>query len=287
MKRSALGYIRCRDKTPGPFDADDRAILTQLAHMASTAVENARLYGEMRQADVRKDEFLATLAHELRNPLAPIHHALQLMRQSTDPDELRTNREVIERQVRQLVHLVDDLLDVSRVSRGKLDLRRRLVTLAEVLSSSIETSRPLIEAQGHALTLTLPPEPVWLHGRPDAAGAGVLQPAQQQRQIHRARRTDCRVGVGHGPDVQISVRDNGIGISAEMLPHVFDVFRQARQRRRACARRSGHRPDAGAPDRRTARRPRGRVQRPACIRAASSSCACPADAPPPQEADYD
>jgi signal transduction histidine kinase len=226
-RETQLGYIRCRDKTPGAFDADDRAILTQLAHMASTAVENARLYGEMRQADVRKDEFLATLAHELRNPLAPIHHALQLMRRSTDPEEQRTNREVIERQVRQLVHLVDDLLDVSRVSRGKLDLRRRRVTLAEVLGSSIETSRPLVEAKGHTLTLTLPPQPVWLM-------ADLTRLAQVFSNLlnNSAKYTEPggQIVVSAemtGADVQITVRDTGIGISPDMLPHVFDVFRQA------------------------------------------------------------
>ncbi len=222
-----LGYIRCRDKASGPFDADDRAILTQLAHMASTAVENARLYGEMRQADLRKDEFLATLAHELRNPLAPIHHALQVMRQTTNPVEQRTNREVIERQVRQLVHLVDDLLDVSRVSRGKLDLRKGPVTLAEVLKSGIETSRPLVEAQGHALTVTLPPEPVWLF-------ADLTRLAQVFSNLlnNSAKYTEpggqiaLTAGV-EGREVLISVSDTGIGISPDMLPHVFDVFRQA------------------------------------------------------------
>jgi PAS domain S-box-containing protein len=222
-----LGYIRCKDKSPGQFDGDDRAILTQLAHMASIAVENARLYGELRQADLRKDEFLATLAHELRNPLAPIHHALQLLRQASNASEQQANREVIERQVRQLVHLVDDLLDVSRVSRGKLDLRKNPVTLTDVLNGGIETSQPLIEAQHHAMTVSLPPEPVWLF-------ADLTRLAQVFSNLlnNSAKYTEpggriWLAAVVEGAYVKISVRDTGIGITPEMLPHVFDVFRQA------------------------------------------------------------
>ncbi len=100
-----------------------------MAQMASIALENSTLYNEIRATDARKDEFLATLAHELRNPLAPISNSLQVLRAESDPTRLADSRAVIERQVGQLVHLVDDLLDVSRVSRGKLELRRSRVLL--------------------------------------------------------------------------------------------------------------------------------------------------------------
>ena len=137
----AMGYIQCADKAAGRFDDDDRAVLTQMAQMASIALENSRFYNEIRTSDARKDEFLATLAHELRNPLAPISNSLQVLRAETDQARVTDSRAVIERQVAQLVHLVDDLLDVSRVSRGKLELRRRRVLLSDVLA---RPSRPAV-----------------------------------------------------------------------------------------------------------------------------------------------
>ena len=158
----AMGYIHCADKASGPFDDDDRAVLTQMAQMASIALENSRLYNEIRTSDARKDEFLATLAHELRNPLAPISNSLQVLRADTDQARVTDSRAVIERQVAQLVHLVDDLLDVSRVSRGKLELRRRRVLLSDVLRAAVETSQPAIDAYQHTLRIRQPDDPVWL-----------------------------------------------------------------------------------------------------------------------------
>ncbi|WP_198320945.1 sensor histidine kinase [Azohydromonas aeria] len=182
----------------------------------------------LREADVRKDEFLATLAHELRNPLAPISNGLAILRHAdtASPAGLRA-RALMERQLAQLVRLVDDLLDVSRVSQGKVELRKALVPLHAVVDLALETSRPLIEAGRHALTVTLPPEPVTLHAdatRLAQVLGNLLNNAAKYtpdggRIVLSARcRPDARVA--------IAVSDNGIGIPAPMLGQVFGLFTQ-------------------------------------------------------------
>src|SRR5207253_7521899 len=133
--------------------------------VASVAIENARLVDSLRDADRRKDEFLATLAHELRNPLAPITNALQIMRLTgTSGAAAEQVRTMMERQLTQVVRLVDDLLDVSRITRGKVELRKERVELAAVVQSAVETSRQLIEASAEERTVKLPPEPIPLPG---------------------------------------------------------------------------------------------------------------------------
>jgi len=119
----------------------------------------------LREADRRKDEFLATLAHEIRNPLAPIRNELEVMRMARgNPDVIEHSRAVMDRQLAHLVHLVDDLMDVSRITRGKLELRRAELALEAVLQAALETSRPLIEAARHDLTLNMPRTPVYVLG---------------------------------------------------------------------------------------------------------------------------
>ncbi len=132
---------------------------------ASTDIHDRKRAEEtLKDADRRKDEFLAMLAHELRNPLAPIRNALQIMRLAAgDPAAVERALDVMERQAQQLVRLVDDLLDVTRIARGKIELRKEPVPLASVVESALETSRPLIKAAGHELIVSLPQEPVWLH----------------------------------------------------------------------------------------------------------------------------
>jgi signal transduction histidine kinase len=156
--KSYLGVpLQARGKTVGAvtfvaaesgrrFDATDLAVAEDLAHRAGIAMENARLYGEVREADRRKDEFLAMLAHELRNPLAPIRNGLHIMKQAgTDTAVLGRVREMIERQVQHMTRMVDDLLDVSRITRGKIELRKEAVDLASVVERTAEATRPLIE----------------------------------------------------------------------------------------------------------------------------------------------
>ena len=151
-----------------------------LAHRAALVVENAGLFRAFQEADRRKDEFLAILGHELRNPLAPIRNAMQFFRLKglADP-ELHWAMEVVERQVQQLTRLVDDLLDVSRVSQGKIHLERELLDLKNVVARAVETSRPLIVARKHDLDVSLPERAVEVVG--DWVGPGGVKPVEQHQ----------------------------------------------------------------------------------------------------------
>src|SRR6266508_4549081 len=147
------------------LDADALSMAADLAARAAIALDNARLYGKIQAEDRRKDEFLAMLAHELRNPLAPISNAVHILQVSEkDPAKLKWAIEVIGRQLTQLVRLVDDLLDVSRITRGKIELKIEPIDAAQVVAAAIETSRPFVDALGHTLTVLLPPEPLLVKG---------------------------------------------------------------------------------------------------------------------------
>jgi PAS domain S-box-containing protein len=135
----------------------DVALAEELARRASVAVDNARLYADLREADRRKDEFLAILAHELRNPLAPIGNGLRILR-SGPPESRERTHAIIERQFQHLVRLVDDLLDISRIRRGKIELRREAISLVAVVARAIEQTQPLFDAQSHVLSVHFPPE---------------------------------------------------------------------------------------------------------------------------------
>ena len=184
----------------------------------------------LKEADRRKDEFLATLAHELRNPLAPIRNSLPSCGSpATCGPAAERIREMMERQVNHMVRLVDDLLEVSRISRGKIELRKERVELATIVRGAVETSTPLIEAGRHQLAISLPSEPVTLDGDPVRLAqviANLLNNAakytEQGGQIWLTARRQ-------GTDVVVSVRDTGIGISADMLPRVFEMFTQVDQ----------------------------------------------------------
>jgi PAS domain S-box-containing protein len=206
----------------------DLAVAMDLAHRAAVAVENARLYEALKDADRRKDEFLATLAHELRNPLAPIRNSLLILKMSAlDEATVQETTQMMERQVHQLVRLVDDLLDVSRVMRGKIDLRREPVELAEVVARAVETARPAIDVQGHALDIDVPDASLLLDADPVRLAqvvSNLLTNSAKYTESHgriwvKARR--------EGDRMVLSVRDTGIGIAPDLLPHVFDLFVQA------------------------------------------------------------
>lgn len=181
----------------------------------------------LMETDRRKDEFLATLAHELRNPLAPIRNSVQIMRLTGVEGEVAEQaRETIERQVTHLVRLVDDLLDVSRINRNKFELRRERVALAVIVQSAVETSRPLIEASGQEFTVSLPSRTVWVNAdltRMAQAVSNLLNNAAKYTpEGGRIRLSAER----RGEDAVVRVRDTGIGIPQEMLPHIFEMFRQ-------------------------------------------------------------
>jgi len=182
----------------------------------------------LREADRRKDEFLAMLAHELRNPLAPILNAVSILnRPDLSVEQFEWSRGVIERQVEHLTRLVDDLLDVSRITQGKITLRKEKLDLMKVVGRALETSRPLIDARKHQLTVSIPSETVILNG-------DLLRLAQVVSNLlnNAAKYTDesgaIWLSAGRvGDEVILRVRDNGMGIPVEELPHVFDLFIQA------------------------------------------------------------
>jgi PAS domain S-box-containing protein len=223
-----IGLVWASEKVDGAFTAEDEAILVQLASIAANGFENARLLASLKEQDRRKDEFLAMLAHELRNPLAPISAAADLLKFGR-ADEGRVARasEVIGRQVRHMSSLVDDLLDVSRVTRGLIHLERVRVEVGAVVASAVEQARPLLEAREHVLEIDQAPE-----------GAAVIGDANRLVQVlvnllnnaakytPRGGRIALSVAREEGK-VCIAVRDNGIGIDTRLLPEVFDLFTQA------------------------------------------------------------
>ena len=188
------------------------------------------LEASLREADRRKDDFLAVLAHELRNPLAPIRNSAALLRLAGTVDpSTRHAAEVIERQVQHMARLLDDLLDVSRITRNRLELRRERVTLREVLDAALETTRPLLESQRQAVTSVLPEEPVYFDGDPVRLAqvfANLLSNASKYSDAGADVRLTATLT--HGT-VVVEVLDEGIGIAPEMLPHVFEMFAQSSQ----------------------------------------------------------
>ena len=182
---------------------------------------------ELREADQAKDEFLATLAHELRNPLAPIRNSLHLLRHADRSPGSERVHDMLERQVSHLVRLVDDLMEVSRITRGQFELRCQRMDLAEALQSALETSRPLIDAAGHTLHLSLSPEPLPLEADPVRLAqvlANLLNNAAKYTDAGGQIWLSTRREGGEG---LVSVRDNGTGIPAEQIDRVFDLFMQA------------------------------------------------------------
>lgn len=222
-----VGAIHVADRYRDEFTSDDEAVLVQLAQMTSVALENARLMEGLREASRRKDEFLATLAHELRNPLAPMRNMLELIKhQGSDMGLIEQARATMERQLRHMVRLIDDLLDVSRLSRGKLELRLQHITLADVVAQTVEAFESLLASSQQELIITLPEEPVYLYGdaarliqafgnlidnacKYSASGGKIWLSAQREQD-----------------DILIKIKDTGIGIPPEKLHDVFEMFAQ-------------------------------------------------------------
>ncbi len=200
-------------------DISERSRLERKTH------EQAEALADLHR---RKDEFLAMLSHELRNPLAPISNAVQLLRLQRDESGLQQQaRTIIERQLGQLVHLVDDLLEVSRISTGRIHLQREQLDMRAIVERGVETVRPLIEQRRHALAVRLPPSPIWIDGdstRLEQVVVNLLNNA--------AKYTDEG---GHiwlslqqeGNEAVLQVRDSGVGIAPELMPRIFDLFTQA------------------------------------------------------------
>ena len=218
------------------FEPEDQAMVSELARRASLALDNARLLDEsqaaLRQASIAsraKDEFLAVLGHELRNPLAPIVTSLALMRRKSDGSGNEREREIIERQVRHLQRLVDDLLDVSRIARGKIDLKKEPVDLADIVARALELTHPALVTRQSAPNVVLPEEPVLVQG--DATRlTQVLCNLLTNAVKYSPPDADITIEVRRADgQAELAVSDQGIGIEADLLPHVFDQFVQGSQ----------------------------------------------------------
>ncbi len=190
--------------------------------------ERCRLERQLADLDRRKDEFLAMLSHELRNPLAPILNAVQLLQRQTDENSIqRKAHAIIERQVGQLTHLVDDLMEVSRTLTGRIQLRPEQVTVSAIVERAVETVRPLIDQRKHEFTLSLPPDPIWLY-----ADAARLEQVVTNLLTNAVKYMNAG---GHiwlsarqeGDKAVLRVRDTGLGIAPAFLPQIFDLFSQA------------------------------------------------------------
>lgn len=203
----------------------ESAILRAAATLAATGLQSARIDHKRASAGRAKDEFLAMLGHELRNPLSPIFAALEIIRRQGDVP-LSGPHAVIERQARHLSRLVDDLLDVSRITRGKVELHKEVVSLASILSSALEATGPLMKACGHNIVVTLPDADAGVFGDPTRlvqvfvnllTNAGKYTPDNGRISLET---------ITEGDAATVVIRDNGVGIDAETMPRLFRIFEQ-------------------------------------------------------------
>jgi signal transduction histidine kinase/ActR/RegA family two-component response regulator len=214
-------------ETGHTYDEVDLEVAQELARRTAVALENAELYQALRQADREKDEFLATLAHELRNPLAPIRSGLHVVRLSGPrKPELDTALVMMDRQLEHLVRLVDDLLDVSRITRDKLELRLENISLADVIHSATETSEPTVRRSGTTLSVDLPGTPAFLSAdrvRLSQVFSNLISNAAKYSKPNGWIRLSAEIQAGW---VVVHVRDNGLGIPKEHLSTIFEMFTQ-------------------------------------------------------------
>ena len=234
LRLGASDYIEKAALTPGLLE---RSILFALrqhryeVELEQKVRERTEQLAQANQAlldqDRRKDEFLATLAHELRNPLAPIRNALEIMRLTGhDPAGAERNRAMLERQVAQMVRLIDDLLDVSRITTGKLRVQRGPVELAQVVESAVEMSRPLVEKAKLELVVTVPDRPVLLDADPVRLAQVFSNLLNNAAKYTEAGGKVTLTATRHGDRIEVRVRDTGVGMPPEVLPRVFDLFTQ-------------------------------------------------------------
>nr|MDP9128526.1 ATP-binding protein [Pseudomonadota bacterium] len=214
-------------RSPHRFSELEIALGGALSNLAASAVSNAELYGELKANDAKKDEFLAMLAHELRNPLAPISNAVHILSAPSLDAALREETgNLVKRQIAQMTRILDDLLDVSRITQGKIELRRSPVLLAGVVQTAIEAARPLTLARGQTLVADLPSAPILLNGdaaRLSQAFSNLLNNAAKYSGKGGAIKIGARIEDG---TVVVEVADNGIGIPKDMQESIFDMFSQ-------------------------------------------------------------
>lgn len=229
--RRWLGMISTHWKQPYLPSESELRTFDLLARQVADLIERKQFEDRLCTEAQRKDEFLATLAHELRNPLAPIRNAAQVLAKPRIPDQtVSWCRVVIERQVAHMARLLDDLLDVSRVSRNGLALYKSGITLASVVESAIETSRPVLDAAGHELIVTLPRDPVYLDAdlvRLAQVFSNLLNNAAKYTPNGGKIRLTAEMRDEMPDELVVCVKDNGTGIAEDMLPRLFQMFSQA------------------------------------------------------------
>jgi signal transduction histidine kinase/ActR/RegA family two-component response regulator len=231
---SSTAFARASDflrEALAPFEMGLRgyqeanALLKQLNETLEERVEERSV--ALREADRRKDEFLATLAHELRNPLAPVMNSLELMKDANGDVELvEQSRATVERQIGQMVRLIDDLLDVNRITRNKLELKLERVELAAILGHAVESCRPLYDRAGHELDIASPPEPIYLSADPVRLAQVFVNLLTNSCKYTEPGGQVWLSVVRQDNEVALTIRDTGVGIPREMLTKVFDLFTQ-------------------------------------------------------------
>ncbi len=212
----------------GDFHYDAHGIPVRMIGVLRDITDRKQAEEALREADRQKNEFIAMLGHELRNPLAPIRNAVQVMRKIDTPDpKLQWARDVMDRQLDHLVRLVNDLLDVSRIVQGKLTLQTTLVDLAKVITQAVETSQPLIDSRHHTLTVTMPEGPIYLEGDEVRLVQVISNLLDNAAKYTAEGGRIWLTAVAENGKAIISIRDTGEGISSALLPHLFDAFTQA------------------------------------------------------------
>jgi signal transduction histidine kinase len=230
VNRSLLNEVSARRVAEEQLRKMNDELEARVSERTMALVERERelrgLAEALKNADRRKDEFLATLAHELRNPLAPLRSGLELLKMSDDPADARDTQTMMDRQLCHMVRLIDDLLDLSRITTDKLTLRKKPVLLSEVIETAIDASNPVLGASGQTLTVAIPEEEVWLDADPTRlsqvvgnllTNASKYTPSGGRIEIEAARQA---------AEVSICVKDDGLGIPPEMLADVFEMFTQ-------------------------------------------------------------
>jgi signal transduction histidine kinase/ActR/RegA family two-component response regulator len=220
--RALGGAAYAADGAPMQFDGVTVDVTVQKLDQQRLADLNDRL----REQDRRKDEFLATLAHELRNPLAPLRTGLQILRASSSPEQATKVRDMMERQLGYMVRLIDDLLDISRVTLGKVTLKRERVDFRAVLHSALETTRPLIESGAHELAVRLPEDPLPLDVDPTRVAQVIANLVNNAAKYTPTGGSIQLTAEAEDGTLVVRVSDTGIGIPSDMLPRVFDIFTQ-------------------------------------------------------------
>jgi signal transduction histidine kinase/DNA-binding response OmpR family regulator len=232
MARGRMLGVLCFGLGPGGqvLNDFDWSLMEDLANRAAIALDNALLYQQLQNADDQKSEFLAMLGHELRNPLAPIRNAVEMLRiAGSDQTRLTWVQGIIERQVKHLTRLVDDLLDVSRITRGKIELQLAPLEVSTVVSAAVETSMPLMDSRKHRLTVSIPPKALWIR-----ADAGRIAQVMGNLLNNAAKYTpeDGRISLTveqEADEVVFRVADTGIGLSEDMRLRIFDLFAQGQR----------------------------------------------------------